>query len=170
MKNLLIHFGCQGKWCFWVFSPAMLLKYLWPIFKALCFLRCHVCHMSKTWFPACYYFLPTLKSFGFVVWLSSQVHCLEETREAASVGICSIPQQQGKVSLLMLTYWTKSILWFYIVYLRMFLMKCVICLFILAGSLKHTSLLIQTLRILKEKTKNKAKAKYVLSLGILKHF
>lgn len=103
----------------------MLLKYLWPIFKALCFLRCHVCHMSKTWFPACYYFLPTLKSFGFVVWLSSQVHCLEETREAASVGICSIPQQQGKVSLLVLTYWTKSILWFYIVYLRMFLMKCV---------------------------------------------
>lgn len=34
-------------------------------------------------------------------------------------------------------------------------------LLILAGSLKHTSLLIQTLRILKEKTKNKAKAKYV---------
>lgn len=45
-----------------------------------------------------------------------------------------------------------------------------VCLFILAGSLKHTSLQIQTLRILKEKTKNKAKAKYVHSLGILKHF
>lgn len=34
-------------------------------------------------------------------------------------------------------------------------------LFILAGSLKHISLLIQTLRILKGKTKNKAKEKYV---------
>lgn len=45
-----------------------------------------------------------------------------------------------------------------------------VCLFILAGSLKHTSLLIQTLRILKEKTKNKAKAKYVKCLGILKYF
>lgn len=58
-----------------------------------------------------------------------------------------------------------------LVYLRMFLMKCVNgCLLILAGSLKHTSLPIQTLRILKEKTKNKAKEKYVQFIGILKHF
>lgn len=45
-----------------------------------------------------------------------------------------------------------------------------ICLLILAGSLKHTSLPIQTLRILKEKTKNKAKEKYVQFIGILKPF
>lgn len=29
------------------------------------------------------------------------------------------------VSLLVLTFWTENILWFYVVYLRMFLMKCV---------------------------------------------
>lgn len=52
----------------------------------------------------------------------------------------------------------------------MFLVRCVNGLsFILAGSLKHTSLPIQTLRILKEKTKNKAKEKYVHFTGTLKN-
>lgn len=52
-------------------------------------------------------------------------------------------------------------------------MKCVnvsICTFVLAGSLKHTSLLIQTSRISKAKTKNKAKEKYVQFIGVLKCF
>lgn len=141
---------------------------------------CNVCHTPKMKFPTCcnlcwlscflapLYGFHRQKEFFFILWL----------RQGVSMGICSDlflhsrlkKQDITTVFLLELTYWTEDITWLYVVYLRMFLVRCIngLC-FNLAGSLKHTSLLIRTLRILKEKTKNKAKEKYVQFTGTVKY-
>lgn len=96
------------------FLLLILFKYLWPIFKALCFLRCcHVCHMPKAWFPACCYFLPTVKSFNLTICLLHR-YVVKRRQDRLRVWgyALFLNSRLGKkpVSLLVLTFWTENIL------------------------------------------------------------